>query len=139
MKKIKIVSGGYGHTNERGFSVLKTAADPPFDVADEEAERLVELGVARVAEETASEDAEVPANDSTQAQPNKQTPPDTPTPPRDKPLAKMTMKELIAYAGELGITAMKANYTKADLIEAIKAALADDGSDFPTLPDEDME
>ena len=48
MKKIKIVRGTYGMQKPNSFGVdPKSPDDPPFDIADDEAERLVELGVAK--------------------------------------------------------------------------------------------
>ena len=48
MKKIRIISGCYGH-REGVLNVPKTEKDPPFEVDDIEAARLVSLGVAEYA------------------------------------------------------------------------------------------
>lgn len=42
---IKIIRGNYGYNNGE-FVRVKTPLDPPFSVSDEEARRLVALGVA---------------------------------------------------------------------------------------------
>ena len=49
MKRIKIIRGAYGHkpTGTR-IVVTKTSTSDPFDVSDEEAARLVKLGIAEV-------------------------------------------------------------------------------------------
>ena len=46
MKKIKIINGTYGFRPEPLVVECKTPADPPFYVEDQEAIRLVNLGVA---------------------------------------------------------------------------------------------
>lgn len=51
MKSIKIIVGSYGHRPDgRGSVTLITKQSPPILVSDEEAERLVELGVAAIVE-----------------------------------------------------------------------------------------
>lgn len=51
MKSIKIIVGSYGHRPDgRGSVTLITKQSPPITVSDEEAERLVELGVAAIVE-----------------------------------------------------------------------------------------
>jgi len=50
MKSIKIVRGTYGLAKENSFGVsTKSRTDPPFEVNDDEAKRLVDLGVAEYA------------------------------------------------------------------------------------------
>lgn len=48
--KIKIINGNYGYNNGERVRV-KTPSDPPFSVSDEEARRLVELGIAEIVED----------------------------------------------------------------------------------------
>lgn len=51
MKKVKIIVGSYGYRPEGAGSVtLITKHHPPITVSDAEAERLVELGVAKIIE-----------------------------------------------------------------------------------------
>lgn len=51
MKSIKIIVGSYGHRPEGAKSVtLITKQHPPIVVSDEEAERLITLGVAKIVE-----------------------------------------------------------------------------------------
>lgn len=51
MKSIKIIVGSYGHRPDgRGSVTLITKQSPPIQVSDEEAERLIELGVAAIVE-----------------------------------------------------------------------------------------
>lgn len=49
MKKIKIISGTYGHRSKgAAFVEPKTPSSQPFYVSDEEADRLINLGVAAI-------------------------------------------------------------------------------------------
>lgn len=48
MTKIRITGGRYGYISPVGIHSVKTPSDPPFDVEDSEAERLVKLGVAEI-------------------------------------------------------------------------------------------
>ena len=49
MKLIKIINGTYGFRPQPYVVELKTADDQPFEVSDEEADRLIGLGVAALA------------------------------------------------------------------------------------------
>ncbi len=56
MKLIKIINGTYGYRPAKSkFVEPKQAGDPPFDVEDGEAERLVSLGVAAYVRDTTIE------------------------------------------------------------------------------------
>ncbi len=46
---IRIIRGCYGYNNG-SFVGAKTPADPPFEVKDDEAERLISLGIAETAD-----------------------------------------------------------------------------------------
>lgn len=47
IKKVIIIMGAYGHKpSNAGFITVKTKADGPFDLSEDEAARLVALGVA---------------------------------------------------------------------------------------------
>lgn len=50
MKRVKIIQGSYGHRLDSGGVALITTKSPPITVNDDEAERLVELGVAAIVE-----------------------------------------------------------------------------------------
>lgn len=57
--KIKIICGTYGHRPDPNESrvVRKDSSSAPFEVADDEARRLVFLGVAEICDKAASGDA----------------------------------------------------------------------------------
>lgn len=55
MKQVKITDGVYGH-NVGGCIVPMTVNDPPFEVSDNAANRIVHLGVGVVLDEVAVED-----------------------------------------------------------------------------------
>ncbi len=55
MKQVKITDGVYGH-NVGGCIVPMTVNDPPFEVSDTAANRIVRLGVGVVLDEVAVED-----------------------------------------------------------------------------------
>jgi hypothetical protein len=46
MTAIKIIKGVFGYRNPKGYLEPKTVADPPFEVSDSAAKRLVAQGVA---------------------------------------------------------------------------------------------
>lgn len=48
MTKIKITGGRYGYISPSGVKSVKTSDDPPFEVEDSEAARLVKRGVAEI-------------------------------------------------------------------------------------------
>ncbi|MBD5112680.1 MAG: hypothetical protein HDT42_09170 [Ruminococcaceae bacterium] len=48
MKKIKIIGGRYGYISPSGVYNVKTPDDPPFEVDNAEAERLIKRGVAEI-------------------------------------------------------------------------------------------
>lgn len=48
MTKIKITGGRYGYISPTGVYSVKTSDDPPFEVEDSEAARLVKRGVAEI-------------------------------------------------------------------------------------------
>ena len=66
MKLIKIINGTYGYRPEKSKCVEpKQAGDPPFEVSDEEARRLVALKVAAYVAEIEPEEEEVDTNEAT--------------------------------------------------------------------------
>lgn len=121
MKKVIIKVGGYGYRPDKKAAVkLITEKDGPISVSDEEAERLLALKVAVLAE-----DAEelIPAHlDEGQ-------------------FADYSMKELQKLAKEMGL---KANGSREELIERITEAEVlvtkdDDGSEADADTDADTE
>lgn len=65
MKTIRIISGAYGLEID-GFIKAKTKNDPPFAVDCKEADRLVALGIAEIAEKA----ADAPAKAGTDSKPD---------------------------------------------------------------------
>lgn len=166
MKLIKIINGTYGFRPQPYVVELKTADDQPFEVSDEEADRLIGLGVAALAfgddseslqgamdgmvgqledqpvpsedpedpdEYPEDQDAEEPEGESDET--------DEPAPAAEKmdpeELKQLTNPELGELAKELGIE-VKGRPTKADLIDAIMAAAAED-DELPDLGAADPE
>lgn len=57
MKKIQIIRGTYGFKQNDSASICpKTVKDPPFEVGEKEAKRLVQLGVAIIIENEDGDD-----------------------------------------------------------------------------------
>ena len=115
MVNIKIVSGGYGHC-ENGHNVLKTSGDGYFSVDDDEAARLVGLGMAAYEVEPERHVATAPEGENPAE--------DTGAPS----LNDMTVKQLKELAESMGIDAAKMR-TKAELISAIAAKNAAEDDD----------
>lgn len=163
MKLIKIINGTYGFRPQPYVVELKTADDQPFEVSDEEADRLIGLGVAALAfgDDSESlqgamdsmvgqlEDQPVPPEDPDEDPEDQDTdePEDEadetnePAPAAEKmdpeELKQLTNPELGELAKELGIE-VKGRPTKADLIDAIMAAVAED-DELPDLGAADPE
>ena len=163
MKLIKIINGTYGFRPQPYVVELKTADDQPFEVSDEEADRLIGLGVAALAfcDDSESlqvamdgmvgqlEDQPVPPEDPDEDPEDQDTdePEDEadetnePAPAAEKmdpeELKQLTNPELGELAKELGIE-VKGRPTKADLIDAIMAAAAED-DELPDLGAADPE
>jgi len=98
MQTIKIIRGTYGFKQNASASICpKTVNDPPFEVDEKEAERLVELGVAIIVE---SEDGD------------------------DKPYSKkMKLEELRKVAEDYGVENVEKLTTKDMAIAAIEEVL----------------
>lgn len=127
--KIKIIAGVFGHRNGSRVEAVR-AGDPPIDVEDELAKRLIAQGVAEVVEAKPVEQVEViDEEDEGDEFPEYSE--------------KMTRAKLEQIAKEVGIdeSEIKAAETKAALIELIDEAKADfeAGGDAPTFdPEGDM-
>ena len=144
MKLIKLIQGAYGHRAPGSLvTELITTKDPPFEVDESEAQRLVALGVAEYVQGVV---ATPPQEDDDQTK--GETPPEgnegsegQETTNNDKPEYGefMTVTELKAYADERGIE-YENKTTKAKLIAAIDAfykEFVDDGEQPPALTVQD--
>lgn len=163
MKLIKIINGTYGFRPQPYVVELKTADDQPFEVSDEEADRLIGLGVAALAFGDDSESLQVAMDGMVGQLEDQPVPPEDPDEdpedqdtdePEDEAdetnepapagekmdpeeLKQLTNPELGELAKELGIE-VKGRPTKADLIDAIMAAAAED-DELPDLGAADPE
>lgn len=126
MKKIRVTLGGCGiaYTDEHGVArhALKTAESGPFECDDEQADRLVRLGVAAYVNAPAQTAPAAPANDP--KEPGQQSEGQNATMVTGhldaEQLATMTIKQLEELAGELGVDVSGCK-KKADYIDAIVA------------------
>ena len=156
MKLIKIINGVYGFRPQSYVVELKDALDPPFEVSDEEAARLVDLGVAAIAfgEDSDSlndamdgvvdqlEDQPVPPEDPEDDEPEDPEEEAEPDPePVEKldpeELEKLTNPQLAELAKSLGVT-IKTHVKKSELIALIMQAQAED-DELPDLGAADPE
>lgn len=108
--KIRILAGVYGHRENGRVKAVK-AGDPPIEVDDANAARLIKAGVAEAVEEPKPKAAAQPepeaATDEAEAFPEYSE--------------KMTRAQLEAIAEQVGIESedIKACETKADLIDML--------------------
>lgn len=120
--KIKIIAGVFGHRNGKRVEAVR-AGDPPIEVEDELAQRLICQGVAEAVEVKATEQAQAEDEDEGEAFPDYSD--------------KMSRAKLEAIAKEVGIDedAIKEAENKAALIELLDDAKADfeAESDAPTF------
>lgn len=120
--KIKIIAGVFGHRNGKRVEAVR-AGDPPIEVEDELAQRLIRQGVAEAVEVKATEQAQAEDEDEGEAFPDYSD--------------KMSRAKLEAIAKEVGIDedAIKEAENKAALIELLDDAKADfeAESDAPTF------
>lgn len=165
MKLIKIINGTYGFRPQPNVVELKDANDAPFEVDDKEADRLVGLGVAKIAygEDSESlqeamngvvdqlEDQPAPpdeeAEDDAPEEPDAEPEDDEPEDPAPAPeaaqkfdpeeLEKLTNPELAEIAQELGVE-LKHRPKKSELIDLIMKAAAED-DELPDLGAADPE
>lgn len=119
--KIQIISGTYG-LRVNGYTVIrKTPDDPPFDVSDDEAARLVKLRVARIVEEIPEAAlAEKPVQPDPEDIEDGEN-----TEPMPAYSESMKLAELKEVAAAYGVDASKAK-SKAEVIALIEAAQATD-------------
>ena len=141
MKKIKIINGTYGFRPEPLVVECKTPADLPFFVEDQEATRLVNLGVAEYVREKAPESA--PQID-TQNEDDDELPELGAADGSQEPekaaghldaeqLEGMDYNELKKLAANMGVK--PEGQKKSDYIAAIVAAEVEPGDEDDELPD----
>lgn len=121
MKKIRIISGCYGH-REGVLNVPKTEKDPPFEVDDIEAARLVSLGVAEYANKAFEPVAFVPPSVDPDVNPDDNGEIDARN--ADGTLlysTDMNLKELRQAAKELGVD-LKFGITKEEIVRLLNEA-----------------
>lgn len=112
MKKIKVLYGGCGikYTDDKGNArhALKTAENGPFECDDEQADRLVKLGVAAYVEEKAAQPVD-PSEPSQTLRGHLDA----------ADLEKWDYNDLKALAADMGVK--PASQKKADIIAALVA------------------
>ena len=151
MTKVKIISGAYGY-RMNGHVRAITREDDPIEVADSEAKRLVEMGVAAFAvdavQESRREEVATAQDDEADVCPSSDMPDDespaegTETAHLDEQqLTEMTNAQLRQLAEDMGIDCAKLR-TKAQLIAAIaniplEDAIEEDGDEPPKLEAEE--
>ena len=125
---IQIIRGVYGFLDKDGIVRPKTDADAPFELAPEQEERLVRLGVAEyVGKVNSAPVAEAESGVSTEEAPTDGI-----------SLADLSVKELREIGKEYGLT-FKVGISKAEMVAAIEEAEAnvdaeeEDGEDTPTF------
>jgi len=107
MAQIKIIAGTFGWKHGNAYDLIK-AGDPPIEVDDNLAYRLVDKGVAEYAAPT--HEAPQEAEEETR-------------------LEDMSAKELRALGKQYGLT-FTAKSAKAEMIEAILEAMPQDAPEF---------
>ena len=141
MKKIKIINGTYGFRPEPLVVECKTPADPPFFLEDQEATRLVSLGIAEYVRDKVSEP--VPQND-TQNEDDDELPELNAADPEQEPekatghldveqLEGMDYNKLKKLAADMGVK--PEGQKKSDYIAAIVAAEVEPGDEDDELPE----
>ena len=129
MKKIKIINGTYGFRPEPLVVECKTPADPPFFVEDQEATRLVDMGVAEYVSGTTKADVQQEG----QADGSQKTEEATGHLDAEQ-LEGMDYNELKKLAANMGVK--PEGQKKPDYIAAIVAAEVEPGDeDDDELPD----
>lgn len=129
MKHIKLIQGAYRYRPDPDKSaVVVQVGDPPFDVPDAEAQRLVDLGMAVCIEQNAA----IPRQQDLPLEPEHQAP------PQEESAApvysiKNTARELAELMESYGLPTEKGQ-TKRQMIEALDAYFQTD-----ELSDEDIE
>ncbi len=162
MRKVQITSGAYGYRPEGSLRVRPTTSrDGPIELADEEAERLVKLGVARYTADSSLEAPTTPVatpegggsgGRTTENPPDGEGGSQGPETPKNhldpEGLMKMTRPEMEKLAVDMGVDVSGAkNKTEiAQLLAAVPVSVdedadgddagAGDGEDPPDLSPE---
>lgn len=142
MARIKVTVGGCGivYKDKNGITRygVKTAEDGPFEYDDQEAARLVSLGVAEYAGQVP---AAAPAADPGAANQQDEDPVKGHLDPEQ--LATMTNEQLKNLAGDLGIDVTgrkkKADYVDAIMAVEVEAGDIENGDELPDLSAADPE
>ena len=125
--KIRILAGVYGHRESGRVKAVK-AGDPPIEVDDANAARLIAAGVAEAVEEPKPKAAAQPEPEVETEEPDEGFPEFS---------EKMTRAELEAVAREVGLEEkeIKGAQNKGDLIDLLEQAKADyeAGADEPSF------
>lgn len=99
---VRIVAGIYGYVDKNGIIRPKTSKDSPFEVSDEEGQKLISLGVAQMAKQEYS--APVPDSVPGLSEPeNGGSPEDNDGGDFLEYNSNMTVSELLSVAKEYGI------------------------------------
>lgn len=149
MAKVRIIRGAYGYKPKGAFAPKAiTFADGPIEVSDEEAARLVSLGVAEAVATPAvpADEHNECSNMSDDESPSTGDCGDAPTFTAHldpEQLSELTVDELKQMAKDMGVT-IPARAKKDDIIAAIVAVDVEvdedavvDGEEPPTLDMED--
>ena len=111
MRYIQIIRGAYGYRRDgSGTTITKTRTDPPFEVTDAEAERLIKIKVAKYAATPTGDDGVQDLDDDGGK-----------LPVYDK---EMKLTELQEIAKAYGVDASKMR-RKDEVITAIESAIAE--------------
>lgn len=133
MAKIKVIRGGCGiaYKDEHGADrhALKTTEDGPFECDDQQAARLVSLGVAEYADkQQTAASARVEATPEDDEKTTGSLDPEQ--------LKDMNINQLKKLAADMGAD-VKGCKSKADYIDAITAVEVEAGDEDDDLPDLD--
>lgn len=141
MKKIVITGGRYGYISPSGVYDVKTTGSAPFEVDDNEAARLVKLGVAKIHGESgkrpetggvSNEEGSDPTEDERSTE--SETEDDMIEPPEYS--TDLSVGELRAIAKKVGIS-FKVGTTKEDMVAMLDEYFKDnesgdsDNDEFP--------
>lgn len=124
MKRIIIINGTYGYRPTGTYVEAKSAGDPPFSAADTEADRLIGMGIARLAD-TVDAPAAEEGPDGTEPTSDKL--------PEYSEKMKLTELKEIATAYGVDPSSMK---SKKEVIEAIEASKADPAEGEPAATED---
>ncbi len=129
MTKIKIIGGRYGYISPSGVYSVKTVDDPPFEVEDSEAKRLVKCEVAEIVgwHENCAENESLPTTEGSNPA-NGEDGAEDDLPPQYN--VNSSVNELRAIAKNVGIS-FKVGTTKNAMVAALNEhfGILDDDSE----------